>query len=163
MHLNVRQNWNRASGEIRRIRLYRIDNKEVPKFEMKPPRNQLGLEFEIEVLNSLLRDGASDAGVHSHYQIADWCLRMSNRFHDDDCEEAFDHALSIAATVECQWDLFVASKYSTKDQQEVDPDKIFLPREWFADWLALLQGGESAEEPEQGEQYVPPKSDRAGG
>ena len=76
-----------------------------------------------------------------HYQIADWCLRMSNKFHDEDCDEAFDHALSIAASVECQWDLFLPNAYSTQELEKLDFDSVCLPHDWFTDWLALLHGG----------------------
>jgi hypothetical protein len=105
---------------------------------MNLPSTQLELPFTIENLKGLLVDGASEPRNFTHYQIADWCLRMSNQFHDEDCEESFDHALSIAADVECQWDLHLANSYSLHELQNLDPDLVSLPHEWFTQWLVEL-------------------------
>ena len=107
---------------------------------MKPPAEPLELPFTVESLEQVLADGASGNGKFTHYQIADWCLRMSNQFHDEDCADSFDRALSIACTVECQWDLYLVNSYPLAKLRELDPDSVSLPRDWFKEWhLDLTQ------------------------
>jgi hypothetical protein len=105
---------------------------------MNLPASQLELPFSIQNLRRLLVDGSSEPRDFTHYQIAEWCERMSNRFHDEDCEELFDYALSIAADVECQWDLYLANTYSLHELQQLDLDSVSLPTEWFSQWLSEL-------------------------
>jgi hypothetical protein len=105
---------------------------------MKPPTNQLDFPFTIENLMRLLVDGGSEQRNFTHYQIADWCLRMSNQFHDEDCEDSFDHGLSIAADVECQWDLYLANTYSLHELKDLDHDLVSIPLEWFVQWRLEL-------------------------
>lgn len=101
------------------------------------------LPFTIESLRTILNWGEHhENSEYTHQQIAHWCDLMHMKYIDTDESPDFDRALSIAADVDCQWDLYLANTYQLKELQELDFSKVKLPIEWFADWLEQLEGTE---------------------
>ena len=60
------------------------------------------------------------------------------KFIDTDESPEFNHTISIAADVDCQWDLYLVNTYSISELQSLDFSEVRLPTEWFADWLKQL-------------------------
>lgn len=63
---------------------------------------------------------------------------MHMTFLDSDNTSEFDRAISIAADVDCQWDLYLANTYKLQELQKLDFAAVRLPPEWFQDWLMKL-------------------------
>jgi len=97
------------------------------------------LEFTLSSLREVLSWGAQpESSPYTHEEIAHWCDQMFMRFMDVDCDSALDNAISVAASVDCQWDLFLANSYSIEKLSTLDLSKVFLPVEWFQEWLVEL-------------------------
>ena len=113
-------------------------NQYVGKWE-ESPCNEIELPFTIESLRKVLSCGLDpDNAPYTHQEIAHWCDRMQMMFLDTDEEPEFDHAISIAADVDCQWDLYLANTYSLKELQGLNFAEVKLPVEMFSGWLKQL-------------------------
>ena len=116
----------------------RGSNQYVGKWEESKCKD-IDLPFTIESLRKVLKWGLdTDNAPCTHQEIAHWCDRMHMKFFDTDEKPEFDNAVSIAADVDCQWDLYLANTYSLKELKRLDFSKIKLPLEWFSDWLRQL-------------------------
>ena len=105
--------------------------------------NEIPLPFNIESLRIVLEWGQDpERSQYTHQEIAHWCDRMHMKHIDTNEEPDFDHAISIAADVDCQWDLYLANTYKLKELQVLDFSKVRLPVEWFTDWLKQLDDTE---------------------
>jgi len=51
-----------------------------------------------------------------------------------------DKAVSVAADVDCQWDILLVNTYKIEALQILDFSSVRLPVEWFTDWLKVLKG-----------------------
>ena len=114
---------------------------------------KIDLPMTAASLRTLLEDGKAPSGQYTHQEIADWCDRLRMRYLDDDSTSGMDTAISVAADVDCQWDLFLANSYSLEELQKMDFSQVSLPKDWFADWLDQLNiekngGGQPATRPE---------------
>ena len=89
-------------------------------------------------LRKILEDGRTPDGRYTHQEIAEWCDRLHMLYLDDDSTREMDAAVSVAADVDCQWDLFLANSYSLEELQTMDFAQVRLPDTWFEDWLNQL-------------------------
>lgn len=81
------------------------------------PCNLIDLPFSPKSLEQILTWGAMpDGSPHTHQELAHWCDRMHMALLDVVCEPGVDRAVSVAADVDCQWDLFLANTYNRKGQ-----------------------------------------------
>lgn len=119
-----------------------VRNQYVGKWE-ETKCKEIPLPFTIESLRTVLKWGQNPkSSPHTHQEIANWCDRMHMKYLDTEEEPEFDRAISIAADVDCQWDLFLANTYHLKELQKLDFSKVRLPLEWFAKWLKQLDDTE---------------------
>lgn len=104
------------------------------------PCKLINLPFTPESLRQVLSWGAMSEGApHTHQEIAHWCDRMHMALLDVDCEPNVDKAVSVAADVDCQWDLFLVNTYKIEELRALDFSSVRLPVEWFTDWLRKLK------------------------
>jgi hypothetical protein len=104
------------------------------------PCKLIDLPFASNSLEQILIWGAApEDSPHTHQEIAHWCDRMHMALLDVDCDPDVDRAVSVAADVDCQWDLFLANTYKLEELQTLDFASIRLPVEWFNDWLKQLR------------------------
>ena len=101
----------------------------------------IDLPYTPDSLEQILRWGATpDSSPYTHQEIANWCDQMHIALMDVDCEPEVDQAISLAADVDCQWDLFLANTYNLEELQTLDFSHVRLPVEWFIEWLMELKG-----------------------
>lgn len=105
---------------------------------------EIDLQMTVASLRELLEDGRMPAGTYTHQEIAAWCDRLHMLYLDDDSTREMDAAVSVAADVDCQWDLFLANSYPLEELQTMDFSQVRLPDTWFADWLAQLNSEQDA-------------------
>jgi len=104
------------------------------------PCKLIDLPFCTQSLEQILAWGAmSEGSPHTHQEIAHWCDRMHMSLFDVDCEPDVDRAISVAADVDCQWDLFLVNTFKLEELQTLDFASVRLPVEWFTDWLNQLK------------------------
>ena len=104
---------------------------------------EIPLPFTIDSLRTILNWGLNPVNApYTHQEIVHWCDQMHMKFFDTDEEPDFDKAVSIAADIDCQWDLYLANTYKVKELQKLNFSKVRLPVEWFSDWLKQLEGTE---------------------
>jgi hypothetical protein len=138
-------------------------NKYVGSWTEPQPR-LIPLPFTRESLDQLLAWGAQpDASPYTHHEIAHWCDRMHMQFLDTDELPDFDAAISIAADVDCQWDLFLANTYSLEQLRQLDFAAVRLPTDWFLDWRKQLKNTEPGASPNGGPAMRSGNSDPGGG
>ena len=113
-------------------------------------KNRLNLPYTRESLQLVLEYGLNSDQKYTHEEIADWCDKMFCKYLDVDCSDELDHAISVAADVDCQWDLFLANTYSFDELKRMDFSKVKLPIEWFQDWIKELNT-----EPKDAQDSVP--------
>lgn len=106
------------------------------------PCRDIDLPMTAEALRTLLEDGRAPNGQYTHQEIVAWCDRLHMLYQDDDSTAEMDAAVSVAADVDCQWDLFLANSYSLEELQTMDFAEVRLPASWFADWLDQLNNGQ---------------------
>jgi hypothetical protein len=75
---------------------------------------------------------------------------MHMQFLDTDESPDFDAAISIAADVDCQWDLFLGNTYSVEQLRQLDFAAVRLPTDWFLDWRKQLKITEPSAAPNGG-------------
>ncbi|MDA3834226.1 MAG: hypothetical protein PF495_12615 [Spirochaetales bacterium] len=100
----------------------------------------IDLQFSTKSLEKILAWGAMPEGApHTHQEIAHWCDRMHMSLLDVDCEPDIDKAVSVAADIDCQWDLFRVNTFKLEELRTLDFASVRLPVEWFTDWLNQLK------------------------
>jgi len=92
----------------------------------------IALPFIPDNVRTVLRWGISDISPHSHAEIANWCERFWNTYHDVDSSEDIDRVMGTLADVECQWDMFLAAELARIPG--IDPNSVRAPMEWFVQW-----------------------------
>ena len=109
------------------------------------------LPFTPQSLRQILGWGAQpDAVPHTHQEIAHWCNRMHMQLLDTDEAADMEAAIRIAADVDCQWDLFLANRYTLDQLQQLDVSTVRLPTEWFLDWQRQIKITEPGAAPNGG-------------
>lgn len=104
------------------------------------PCHPIDLPFSAESLKRVLAWGAKTEGApHTHQEVADWCDRMHMALLDADKDAQLDRAVSVAADVDCQWELFLVNTYPLDELQKLDMSNVRLPVEWFSNWLRELK------------------------
>jgi len=104
--------------------------------EMSEPIN---LEFTPENVVKVLTWGENpESSPYSHKQIAEWCERFWNKYCDEDAPEELELLMPVLASVETQWDLYLANTYTLKELQTQEFENVVLPVEWFSEWLKEL-------------------------
>jgi hypothetical protein len=88
---------------------------------------------------------------------------MHMRFLDTDESPEFDAAISVAADVDCQWDLFLANTYTLEQLRQLDFAAVRLPVEWFIGWRRQLSSTEPGTSPNGGPMESPGNSEAGGG
>ncbi|HTF98712.1 MAG TPA: hypothetical protein VL995_21400 [Cellvibrio sp.] len=96
----------------------------------------INLEFTRENALKLLCIGANPgSSIFSHKQIAEWCDRFWCLYLESDPSEEIERLLPILASVETQWDLYLANTYSMQELKEGNFESVRLPYLWFEQWL----------------------------
>jgi hypothetical protein len=94
------------------------------------------LPFTRDSVIQMLTWGANpETSPFSHKQIAEWCDRFWCKYMDIDAKPEIERLMPILADVDCQWDLYLANKYSIDDLRSKNFEKELIPVEWFKDWL----------------------------
>lgn len=105
--------------------------------------HEIDLPLTLDSLRILLEDGRRPDGEHTHQELAHWCDRLHMHYIDDDSAGEMDIAVSVAADVDCQWDLYLANTYTLKELQSIDFSAVRLPEFWFDDWLNQLKANKA--------------------
>ena len=105
---------------------------------------EIDLPMTAGSLRVLLDDGSKPDGEYTHQEITHWCDQLEMHYLDDDSSVEMDAALSIAADVDCQWDLFLATSYTVEELQKIDFSKVRLPVAWFTDWRNQLNSEQAS-------------------
>jgi hypothetical protein len=99
----------------------------------------IDLPFTVESMRKILEWGASpDNSPVTHQDIAHWCDRFHMVMLDADTDKSMDAVTGIAAAVDAQWDMYLASTYTLEELQNLDFSTARIPVEWFHGWLNQL-------------------------
>ncbi|HEY1041749.1 MAG TPA: hypothetical protein VGE63_03450 [Candidatus Paceibacterota bacterium] len=97
---------------------------------------EINLDFNVENLKLLLKEGLIVSGEYTHQDIAQWCNQYTMYFIEREIRE---EGCGVAEDVSMQWDLFLTNKYSLEELQSLDFSKVRLPSEWFEEWIKELE------------------------
>ena len=109
--------------------------------------HNINLPFTVESMKQVFAWGASpDTAPFTHQEIAHWCDSFHMAMFDVDTDNAMDIATGIAADVDAQWDMLLASRYTCEELQKLDFSKEQVPAVWFREWISQLENA-SLKEP----------------
>jgi hypothetical protein len=113
-------------------------NKYVGKW-LEETSNIIQEEFTYELLKKYINEIINKSFQYTEKDFKDWCDRSWMKFMDKSIEDNFlEKALSIAADIECQWDLYLVNSYNSSELQEINFNEIKLPQSYYLDWLNKL-------------------------
>ncbi|GAB3638179.1 hypothetical protein GCM10027422_37690 [Hymenobacter arcticus] len=100
---------------------------------------EIALPFTVSNLISLLENVVNGNAVFTHQDVAHWCDNFIMMSRATRLAPMDTSAAEIADDVSVQWDMFLANTYTFEQLQELDFSIIYLPEEWFVDWLQRAQ------------------------
>lgn len=104
---------------------------------------KLELPFTIESFKSLLKGAAIGKKQPTHEQIANWAEQFFLEYEQGNLEyqnnPSIDKAIDIAYEIETEWSMFLMSRKTSKEHEVWDHSKLYMPKEWFEEWLQKLE------------------------
>lgn len=106
------------------------------------PWKQVTIErpYTEDALYELLREGAKgSASRYTHFDIVEWAGRYAQELSKQHpIPENLFRYWQVTDDMQVRWELHIASHYSINDMKRFSHVDILLPRQFFQQWLKLI-------------------------
>ncbi len=113
-------------------------NKYIGSWE-DPNLNRIALKFTLENAKKVLSIGLDlHNGLYTHKDISEWCFKYYAEYIESESTKGDEKVLDVMLDVDAQWDLYLSNTYTLEELQALDFDKVYMPKDWFINWLSIL-------------------------